>query len=177
MWIIRSSKLGKKCGAKKCRRLRNRRIVSLVSAAAKNCFCQALERKKRWRRNFTVVNLKYGVSATVKDECRRKFRRLEYDIVWCSSCKWILFFWFQTTALSISLLKQHLEIGDLLLSCDVDVNLPDDQGRTLLMKNVNVDFSEKQLKLVEHLIHHHKADVSITDIDGWSAVCISYVLV
>lgn len=55
----------------------------------------------------------------------------------------------------------NIEIGDLLMDAGVDVNFVDDNGLTLLMKNLTKELSENQFHLVKYLLKKsHATQVS-----------------
>ena len=63
-----------------------------------------------------------------------------------------------------------MEIGDLLLSAEVDVNYPDEYGKTILMNQMENGFSEEVMEMVKYLIEEKNADVNKVDIREWNMV-------
>ena len=76
----------------------------------------------------------------------------------------------QTTPLALALCKSHMEIGDLLLSAEVDVDYPDEYGKTIIMNQMENGFSEEVTKMVKYLIDEKNADVNKVDIREWNMV-------
>ena len=63
-----------------------------------------------------------------------------------------------------------MEIGDLLLSAEVDVDYPDEYGKTIIMNQIEKGFSEEVMKMVKYLIEEKNADVNKVDIREWNMV-------
>ena len=63
-----------------------------------------------------------------------------------------------------------MEIGDLLLSAEVDVNYPDEYGKTIIMNQMENGFSEEVMEMVKYLIEEKNADVNKVDIREWNMV-------
>ena len=63
-----------------------------------------------------------------------------------------------------------MEIGDLLLSAEVDVDYPDEYGKTIIMNQMENGFSEEVTKMVKYLIDEKNADVNKVDIREWNMV-------
>ena len=63
-----------------------------------------------------------------------------------------------------------MEIGDLLLSAEVDVDYPDEYGKTIIVNQIEKGFSEEVMKMVKYLIEEKNADVNKVDIREWNMV-------
>ena len=66
----------------------------------------------------------------------------------------------------------NIEIGDMLMDAGVDVNFVDDNGLTLLMKNLAKEPTESQFHLVKHLLSKLHADTSQVSPKRWNMVCL-----
>ena len=82
---------------------------------------------------------------------------------------------FQTTPLSIALLKDNLSCAELLLNTDVDIDFPDDKGATVLMNQLLSSYDERNLDKVRFLVETKGANVKIKDMTGTTAVCTPFV--
>lgn len=72
----------------------------------------------------------------------------------------------KTTPLAIAMQKGHIAIADYLLEQDsVDVNIRDDEGRTLVAQMMEV-VSETSLKQLYYLLEKKNADVTTPDVNG-----------
>src|SRR5690348_1670271 len=70
----------------------------------------------------------------------------------------------KSTPLAVAMLKGHLGIADFLLEQEgVDVNIKDDEGRTLVAQAV-LDVSETTLVKLQYLVGKKKADVNVPDV-------------
>lgn len=97
--------------------------------------------------------------------------RNNYFLIFCE-------FFFQVTPLAIALMKDQIPCADYLLSLEnVDVNFPDDCGRTLLCQKLNCStLNETLLQMVTFLVDKKGADVNKADIEQCSPVgssCVS----
>ena len=81
---------------------------------------------------------------------------------------------FKVTPLAIALMKDHMPCADYLLSLEsVDVNFPDDCGRTLLCQKLRSStLDEKLLENATFLVEKKGADVNKADIEQWTPVRI-----
>ena len=81
---------------------------------------------------------------------------------------------FKVTPLAIALMKDHMPCADYLLSLEtVDVNFPDDCGRTLLCQKLRCStLDEKLLENATFLVEKKGADVNKADIEQWTPVRI-----
>lgn len=70
------------------------------------------------------------------------------------------------------MLKDHIKCTDYLLDLDsCDVNVPDDNGQTLLSQTISkLKVSETLLARVKYLIGEKGAHVKTTDIQNWTPV-------
>lgn len=76
--------------------------------------------------------------------------------------------------MAIALMKDHMPCADYLLSLDnVDVNFPDDCGRTLLCQKLRCSALDKKLlEKATFLVEKKGADVNKADIEQWTPVNI-----
>ena len=83
---------------------------------------------------------------------------------------------FQVTPLAIALMKDQMPCADYLLSLDgVDVNFPDDCGRTLLCQKLRCSALNKALlEKVTYLVEKKGADVNKADVEQWTPVNYIY---
>ena len=83
-------------------------------------------------------------------------------------------YFFQVTPLAIALMKDQMPCADYLLSLDnVDVNFPDDCGRTLLCQKLRSSTLDEQLlEKATFLVEKKGADVNKADIEQWTPVKI-----
>lgn len=86
---------------------------------------------------------------------------------------------FQVTPLAIALMKDQIPCADYLLSLEnVDVNFPDDCGRTLLCQKLSCStLNETLLQMVTFLVEKKGADVNKADIEQCTPVSLSSVSV
>ena len=84
---------------------------------------------------------------------------------------------FQVTPLAIALMKDQMSCADYLLSLEnVDVNFPDDCGRTLLCQKLRCStLNEALLQKVTFLVEKKGADVNKADIEQWTPVGHKFV--
>ena len=82
---------------------------------------------------------------------------------------------FQTTPLAIALLKDHLPCADLLLGVVSDVDFPDDQGATLLMKQLVDDLTESSVEKIKFLVQKKGANPNKQDMKHCISVCIMLI--
>jgi ankyrin repeat protein/predicted DNA-binding WGR domain protein len=74
------------------------------------------------------------------------------------------------TPIAGAMMKNHYGIINKLLEYpDIDVNCKDDNGRTLLSNSIRI-LSEKTLNFARLIITKHKADITIPDLAGKSAL-------
>ena len=80
------------------------------------------------------------------------------------------------TPLAIAMMKDHMSCADYLLSLDnVDVNFPDDCGRTLLCQKLHCcKLNESLLEKATYLVEKKGADVNKVDIDEWTPVSLLF---
>lgn len=115
--------------------------------------------------------IEYFVSAQIFSILTPRYRVQKYFLIFCE-------FFFQVTPLAIALMKDQIPCADYLLSLEnVDVNFPDDCGRTLLCQKLNCStLNETLLQMVTFLIDKKGADVNKADIEQCSPVgssCVS----
>ena len=84
----------------------------------------------------------------------------------------------QVTPLAIALMKDQMPCADYLLSLDkVDVNFPDDCGRTLLCQKLRFSALNKALvEKITYLVEKKGADVNKADVEQWTPVSSFYCL-
>lgn len=84
---------------------------------------------------------------------------------------------FQVTPLAIALMKDQIPCADYLLSLEnVDVNFPDDCGRTLLCQKLRCStLNEALLQKITFLVEKKGADVNKADIEQWTPVGYRFV--
>lgn len=84
----------------------------------------------------------------------------------------------QVTPLAIALMKDQMPCADYLLSLDnVDVNFPDDCGRTLLCQKLRCSALNKALvEKITYLVEKKGADVNKADVEQWTPVSSFYCL-
>ena len=80
--------------------------------------------------------------------------------------------YFQVTPLAIALMKDQMPCADYLLSLEnVDVNFPDDCGRTLLCQKLRSStLNELLLQKMTYLVEKKGADVNKADVEQWTPV-------
>jgi ankyrin repeat protein len=77
----------------------------------------------------------------------------------------------QTTCLAAGFLKGHYGLCDYLLTDhNVDINFKTDDGLTLVMLTVGLEYSPAVVEQLEYVVMKHKADCTITDANGSNAV-------
>ena len=83
----------------------------------------------------------------------------------------------QVTPLAIALMKDQMPCADYLLSLEnVDVNFPDDCGRTLLCQKLRCsNLNETLLEKVTFLVEKKGADVNKADVEQWTPVGYKFV--
>lgn len=74
-------------------------------------------------------------------------------------------------------MKDQMPCADHLLSLEnVDVNFPDDCGRTLLCQKLRCStLNELLLQKVSYLVEKKGADVNKADVEKWTPVCYKFV--
>jgi hypothetical protein len=70
------------------------------------------------------------------------------------------------------MLKDHIKCTDYLLNLDsCDVNVPDDNGQTLLSQTISkLKVNDTLLSRVKYLVEEKGADVQTKDIHDWTPV-------
>eukprot|EP01125_Pyxidicula_operculata_P008837 TRINITY_DN292_c0_g1_i1.p1 TRINITY_DN292_c0_g1~~TRINITY_DN292_c0_g1_i1.p1 ORF type:complete len:2964 (-),score=944.30 TRINITY_DN292_c0_g1_i1:25-8748(-) len=77
----------------------------------------------------------------------------------------------KTTPLGVAILKGHMDCAEFLLNQKgVDVNIKDDDGRTLIMHLLSAKLTPSTFKQIKFLIDEKKADVTVTDANNLTAL-------
>ena len=84
---------------------------------------------------------------------------------------------FQVTPLAIAIMKDQMPCADYLLSLDnVDVNFPDDCGRTLLCQKLRCSpLNNMLVEKATYLVEKKGADVNKADVEQWTPVNIMFI--
>ena len=63
-------------------------------------------------------------------------------------------------------MKDNVPCADLLLSVDVDVNFPDDEGCTILIRQILLEYNDDMFDKVKYLVEKKGADINRADLQG-----------